>query len=163
MAQALDRATQRLTVTRFADFTFDLGTLIKARGPHKRAAGELTTGELLSATPALMAETGADAQSLIFDGHTRLAEPLLALCVTLVGFGALVLGGFSRFGLWRQIVLGVALLILVQGVNTSAADWGPKVAGGWALAYLAPCLGLAIAWGLLHWAGANRRLQRGHA
>jgi lipopolysaccharide export system permease protein len=160
MAQALDRNTQRLTVTRFADFTFDLGALIKTGGPRNRSAAELTTAELLSAKPDLVAETRATAQRLVFDAHTRLAEPFLALCVTLVGFGALVLGGFSRFGLWRQIVLAVALLILVQGVNTSVADWGPKLAGGWALAYLAPCLGLGIAWGLLSWTGANRPVQR---
>ena len=160
MAQGLDRATQRLAVTRFADFTFDLGALLTAGGPHNRSAAELTTGELLSATPALVAETGATAQSLIFDANARLAEPFLALCVTLVGFGALILGGFSRFGLWRQIVLAIALLVLVQGVNTFSADLGPKVAGGWALAYVAPCLGLGIAWFLLRWAGANRRVQR---
>jgi lipopolysaccharide export system permease protein len=163
MIQGLDRETQRLAVTQFADFTFDLGTLLKASGAHNRSPAELTTAELLFPTPALVAETHASARSLIFDGHTRFAEPFLALCVTLIGFGALVLGAFSRFGLWRQIVLAVVLLILVQGVNTSAADWGPKVAWGWALAYSAPCLGLGIAWGLLNLAGADRRAQRGQA
>jgi len=163
MAQGLDRATQRLAVTRFADFTFDLGALLQAGGAHRRSAAELTTAELLWPSAAVMAETGDAQASLIFDGHTRLAEPLFALCVTLVGFGALMLGGFSRFGLWRQITLAVALLILVQGVNTSAADWGPKVAGGWALAYVAPCLGLAIAYVLLHRAGARRRVARRQA
>jgi lipopolysaccharide export system permease protein len=163
MAQGLDRATQRLSVTRFADFTFDLGTLFKAGGRHNRSAAELTTAELLFPTSALVAETGAKAESLIFDGHTRFAEPFLAICVTLIGFGALILGGFSRFGLWRQIVLAIALLVLVQAVNTSAGDLGPKVAGGWALAYLAPVLGMGIAWGLLHRAGAERRAKWGRA
>ncbi len=163
MVQGLTRSTQALSVTRFADFTFDLGALIKAGGPHNRSAAELTTAELLWPTDALVAETGKPPASLIFDGHNRFAEPLLALCVTLVGFGALVLGGFSRFGLWRQIALAIALLIVVQGVNTSAADWGPKVSGGWALAYLAPLLGLALAWGLLTKASGRRRVKGGQA
>ena len=163
MVQAVDRKTQRLAVTRFADFTFDLGALLTAAQPHRRDASSLTTAELLWPTPALEAETGEDPESLLFEGHTRFAEPFLAVCVTLIGFGALVLGGFSRFGLWRQIVLAIALLILVQGVNTSAADWGRKVAGGWALAYVAPCLGLGRAAALLSRAAGRRRGQRGQA
>jgi hypothetical protein len=63
----------------------------------------------------------------------------------------------------RQIALAIALLIVVQGVNTSAADWGPKVSGGWALAYLAPALGLALAWGLLKRASGRRRVKGGQA
>ena len=163
MAQALDTTTQRLSMTRFADFTFDLGALLKAAAAHRRGPSELTTAELLWPTENLVEETGAQADSLIFDAHIRFAEPLLAICVTLVGFGALILGGFSRFGLWRQIVLAVALLILVQGLNTAAAEWGPKVAGGWVLAYLAPLIGLGMSWGLLSLAGRNRRPQRGWA
>lgn len=163
MIQTLGRTTQRLGVTRFDDFTFDLGALFTPSGKPRRGADSLSTAELLWPTPALEAETNQPAESLIFAGNIRFSEPLLALCVTLVGFGALILGGFSRFGLWRQIALAIGLLIVVQAVNTSAGDFGPKVAGGWALAYLAPALGLGLAWGLLRFAGRRRRVQRGAA
>ncbi len=163
MIQGLDRRTQRLAVTRFADFTFDLGALLTANATYRRSAGELSTAQLLWPTPDLLKETGQSAQRLAYEGHSRFSEPLLAVCVSLIGFGALVLGGFSRFGLWRQIVLAIALLIVVQALNTSAADWGGKVAGGWALAYLAPALGLALAFTLLSLAGRRRRVERGPA
>ncbi|MEI6798635.1 MAG: LPS export ABC transporter permease LptF [Pseudomonadota bacterium] len=160
MVQGLDRTSQRLAVTRFADFTFDLGALMGSHDPYRRSAAELSTAELLWPSAKILAETGAGAERLAFEAHSRFSDPLLAVCVTLIGFGALVLGGFSRFGLWRQVVLAIAALIVVQGLNTAAADWGAKAAGGWALAYLAPALGLGLAWGLLRLAGANRTGQR---
>lgn len=164
MAQVLDRGAdgaaarldQRLSVTRFADFTFDIGSLLTSSAVPKRSSGEVSTMELLSPTPALEAETGDSADELRFDGHYRFAEPLFTIAVTLVGFAALLVGGFSRFGLWRQIVLAVCLLVLVQGLTTVANSYGGRMAQGWILAYVPPLVGLAIAWGLLWWAGRAR-------
>lgn len=158
MAQATEAATRRLSVTRFAEFTYDLGGMLGGASASRRGAGELSTLELLWPDAAVLAETGADPLDLRFQGHQRLAEPFLAMAMSLIGFGALIVGGFSRFGLWRQIGLAIALLVLVQGVGTVVGASGGRLAQGWALAYVAPLLGLAIAGGLLAWAGRNRRV-----
>jgi lipopolysaccharide export system permease protein len=160
MAQGLDVASQQLSVTRFADFTFDLGALLTAAVRPNRTAGEMSTPELLWPTAAAVAETGDSADSLRFDGHTRFSEPLLALSVTLIGFSALFLGGFSRFGLWRQIVVAIVALVAVQGLATSAAEVGRRMADGWALAYLAPMVGLCLASFMLWWSGKPRHIPR---
>lgn len=158
MVEVLDRPTQKLAVTRFADFTFDIGALLTAAVRPNRTASELSTAELLWPTQALVAETGDTADALRFEGHSRFGEPLLALSVTLVGFAALLLGGFSRFGLWRQIALAIGLLVLVQGLQTTASDLGARVRGGWALAYAAPLTGLGLATFMLWWAGRPRKV-----
>ncbi len=160
MAQVLDVAGQRLSVTRFADFTFDIGALLTASVRPNRTSGELSTAELLWPTPALVTETGETADALRFDGHSRFAEPMLAVSVTLVGFSSLLVGGFSRFGLWRQIIMAICLLVVVQGLATSANAVGVKSAQGWALAYVAPVVGLLMAWGLLWWAGKARHVAK---
>ncbi len=160
MAQVLDMATQRLSVTRFADFTFDIGALLTASVRPNRSSGELSTAELLWPTPALVTETGETADALRFDGHNRFAEPMLAVSVTLVGFASLLVGGFSRFGLWRQIVLAVCLLVAVQGLATASNALGGRTPQGWALAYVAPVVGLLMAWALLWWAGKPRHVAK---
>ena len=159
MAQVLTRSTQRLSVTRFVDFTFDIGALLTASVRPDRTPGELTTPELLWPTPAILTETGATAANLLFEAHNRFAEPLLAVSVALVGFSALLVGGFSRFGLWRQIAMAVALLVVLQGFATVAGDLAAQMPQGWLLAYAAPLAGIAMAWGLLGWAGRPHRVQ----
>ena len=153
MAQTLDRVGQRISVTRFDDFTYDLGALLTRSVGHRRNIRELLTTELLWPTPAVLAETRATPEALRFEAHSRLAEPVLSVAVALIGFATLLLGGFSRLGLWRQIGFAVVLLVAVQGVGTVAGQVGAGLVRGWALAYVAPVLALAIAVALLWWSG----------
>ncbi len=150
MAQVLTMQTNALSVTRFADFTYDLGGLLSGRAPRGRSSDELSTAQLLMPTEALIAETKQTRAALIFDGHARFAEPLLGIGVALIGFGAMVQGSYSRFGLLRQIVLAVGLMVMVQGLSTASVKFGSGMPGGWILAYLAPALasitGLVLLW-----------------
>jgi lipopolysaccharide export system permease protein len=148
----------RLGVTRFADFTHDLGNLIPAQGIERRDTDALPTRDLIAATPALLAETGDTPAGFAHELHTRIATPLLALAAAVIGFAALLVGAFSRFGLWRQIGLAVVLLILIQMLNTAAAGAALRQ-GIWALAYVAPGVGIAAGIVLLWIAQAPRRIR----
>ena len=160
MAQTLNRADQRVAVTRFADFTYDLGALLTRSIGHSRQIPELVTTELLWPSANVLAETGAAAPDMLYEAHLRLAEPLLSVAVALIGFASLLLGGFSRLGLWRQIGFAVGLLVLVQGIATVAGQVGVGLAQGWMLAYLAPMVGLVLAAVLLWWAGRLHRVPK---
>lgn len=160
MAQTLDRASQRLSTTRFADFTYDLGALLTRSVGHRRVMQEMSTPELLWPTEAVLTESRATKEELRYEAHSRLAEPVLSIAVALIGFAALLLGGFSRLGLWRQIGVAIGILLVVQGASTVTAQMGPMVPTGWALAYLAPALGLAIAGAMLWWAGRPRTIGK---
>ncbi len=158
MAQTLSLSSQRLSVTRFADFTYDIGALIGAPGPRSRGLAELTTAELLAADPAALSETGQTRAALIYEAHTRIAQPLTALAAALLGLSCLMLGGFSRFGNWRQIGFGALMLILLQVLIDWCAGVGPTALAYWPLAYLPPAVGLAASGLLLLRAGRVRRL-----
>jgi lipopolysaccharide export system permease protein len=161
MAQTVDQGTGRLAVTRFADFTYDLGALLtRSVGQHRKVA-EITTWELLMSGAALLTETQSSAAEVFAEVSTRLAEPFLAPAVVLIGFAALQMGGFSRLGLWRKIVTAVVLLVLVQGIATVASQLGPKLPQGWALPYLAPVVGIALGFAMLWWSGRPRRVPQG--
>ncbi|WP_128254223.1 LPS export ABC transporter permease LptF [Falsirhodobacter deserti] len=155
MAQTLEAG--RLAVTRFADFTYDIGAMLEPAQRSARRMNELSTSALLHPTEAAQTETRSTRAEMIFEGHDRLGQPFLGLAASLIGFAALLLGAYSRFGLWRQILFAVLLLIVVQLVNTVAGSAGPQFAGGWILAYAAPLTGCMLAVILLWWSQRPRR------
>jgi lipopolysaccharide export system permease protein len=122
-----------------------------------RTLDELSTVELLFPTPELLAETGASRAAFLSDGHARIGQPFLALATSLIGFSALLLGAFSRFGLWRQIVGAVVLLIILQMINNAATSASFRSDHAWPLVYLAPTLGGALSAALLWVAQRPRR------
>ncbi|MDB5661351.1 MAG: permease YjgP/YjgQ family protein [Cypionkella sp.] len=144
MVQVLSAKGQQLSVTRFADFTYDMAGLMAAPGPRKRNMAELSTYELLAPTQEVATEVRETEDSLRFEGHSRIAQPFTAVAAALIGFASLLLGAFSRFGFWRQVGIAVALLLGVQAIATVATSVGEAVAGGWMLAYAAPLIGIAI-------------------
>ena len=163
MVQVLSKDPQLLSVTRFSDFTYDMAGLMaeKTRGP--RVVDEASTLELLRASPALTAETGKNQAALLFEAHYRFAQPLLATAAALIGFASLLLGAFSRFGLWRQIIVAVLLLLVMQALATTAPGLAAQHPNGWVLNYVAPFVGMAIAAFELWWSQRPRHLRRGVA
>ena len=161
MVQVLTGENQSLTITRFGDFTYDLSGLIAAQTRSARSAAEASTSELLAASAALMTETNESRAALVFAAHDRLAQPFLAAAAALIGFASLLLGAFSRFGLWRQVLIAVGLLIVVQAISTVATGLGSVSDGGWVWAYAAPVVGLAIGTFELWWSQRPKRLRRG--
>ncbi len=160
MAQTLTRADRTLSVTRFVDFSYDLGSFIRTSGRGRLAIEELTTAELLFPSSARLTDTGATRAMMLYEGHSRFARPLLAIAGPLIGFSTLLLGAFSRFGLWRQVLAAVVLLVLVQLVDNLAAGVALRDERAWALAYVAPVLGILLPFWLLWWSGRPRRLVR---
>jgi lipopolysaccharide export system permease protein len=155
MAQTLDRNSGKLTVTRFADFTYDLGAFLASGVVSGRTVEELATPALIAATEADAAAINATQAAMRQEGHSRIASPLLGLAAPLIGFSALLLGAFTRFGLWRQILGGIVVLVLVQLVDNVAAGAALRSAAMWPLSYLSAALGLLIAAGMLAWSSGG--------
>ena len=156
MAQTLVLEDRRVAVTRFSDFTYDLGAVLSpsALGVPDEAA--VPTAMLLRADAALQALTGRARAVLLYEGHSRLAQPFLATVAAVLGFAALLVGGFSRFGVWRQLLLGALGLIAVQMVNNLAETLGVRDERLWPLVWAAPLFG-AVLTGVLLWIAARPR------
>ena len=163
LVQQVDGQSQRLSLTRFADFTYDLAGLIPQVTPGARNIDALSTAELLAAEPADIAETRSTRAEFLYDGHNRFAQPFLAVGAALIGFAALLMGSFSRFGLWRQIGVAIVLLVAVQGVSSAATGLGLRSDQGWIWAYAAPVFGMALGVGMLWWSQRPRHVRRAFA
>lgn len=160
MAQSLRQDSQRLSVTRFEDFVFDIGALVPSSSRVRRDLRELSTPRLLRASPADQALTGAAPPALRAEAHARIAQPLMAGSFALIGFAALLTGGFSRFGTWRQIGLAVLALVAVQMLANLGDAAAERDARAWPMVYLPVLAGLALAAVLLWWAGRPRRRRK---
>lgn len=156
MSQTYDTGKKRLSIIHFADFTYDLGGFLASAAPPTRSIDELSTTELLFPTQALMDEVGESRAAMLADGHARLVQPFLGVATALIGFASLLLGAFSRFGLWRQILGAIVLLIVIQMINNAGFSASQSVRSGWLLVYFAPIFGISVSVVLL-WIGQRPR------
>jgi lipopolysaccharide export system permease protein len=156
MAQTLDRVSSHLTVTRFVDVTYDIGGFMAGTGPRGRLPEELPTRDLLRADPALAAELGTTTAVLLQEGHSRITNPLLGLAAPLIGFAALLVGAFSRFGLWRQVLCAVVLLVVMQFADNIGAETVLGDGALWPVQYASAVLGIGFTLGLLALASRPR-------
>ncbi|MCT2540655.1 LPS export ABC transporter permease LptF [Sedimentimonas flavescens] len=160
MAQTLRLSDQSLATMRFADFTYDIGALMAVSARTRRSIEEIMTIPILRTPEAVMEQTHQDAAGLTRVVHQRFAQPLLAPAATLLGFAFLMLGGYSRFGLWRQIGGAIFGLIMLQFL-TNAVDSATKSAPeAWWLNYLPAATALCVTGLLLWWSGRPRRRPR---
>ncbi|MGR3343088.1 MAG: LPS export ABC transporter permease LptF [Paracoccaceae bacterium] len=164
MAQDIRSIDQRLSTTSFSEFVFDIGTILATTRSTKRRAFHLPTRQLLSPTQEIIDETGESRARLKQRGHERISQALLCVVTALVGFSALLIGGFNRFGLWRQIIAAIVILIVVKSLDNFMNDFARRDEAYLPLVYLASFVGLAISTVML-WLSArpaifSRRKQR---
>ena len=150
LAQTFRPETGRLSTVAFVDFSYDIGALIGPSGARNRDLRELPTAVLLNPSEVDLASAYGELPDFLFEAHDRFAKSLLAIVVPLMGFATLMLGGFSRFGVWRQVLIAVVLIILVQMVSNVAEETARKDAALFWLAYAAPAIGGLIAAALLY-------------
>jgi lipopolysaccharide export system permease protein len=156
-AQIHRAATGRLAVTTFADFTYDLSALIGVAGRRQRIE-EVPTSRLFAPTPELLEETRATPAQARFELVSRFVEPFTAVAAALIGFAALIAGGFNRLGTWKPVVLSVVVLAVMQLlINAAAGQAMRSVALSW-LGIVPIALGVAVGLALL--AQATRRRPR---
>lgn len=149
MAQAFDVANRRLSVTRFDDFVFSLEGLVDAPAANKRRPAELPTPQLFEASELTQLLTRSSRSTLIAEAHERIGNALNGLVAPLIGFAALLIGGFSRFGVWRQIIGAILALIVVQMLTRAGQGVVQGDASLWPMAYAGPAFGLLLAIGMI--------------
>ncbi len=150
LTQTLNLATNRLVTTGFEDFVYDVGAMMSESSARSISVKGLSTWALMNPTQETMDATNQTADQLKLRGHDRIAQAALGFVAGLIGFSALVAGGFSRFGLWRNILFAVLLVIVLKVLESTGANLAAKNAALWPLVYLAGFGGVAISACLLH-------------
>lgn len=146
----------RLAITRFDNMAYDLSGLLGKSQRKGRDLRDYSTMRLLSPDQALLDATGADRLRARLEAHERIAQPLLSPISAMLGFATLLIGGFSRFGVWRQIALAVAVLIFIQLLSNWAINKAGEDPEKLLLVYLPAFVGSVICI-LLLWLAAKPR------
>ena len=148
-----------LAVTRFQEFSYDIGAMLTGGGRRGRDLRDYGTLRLLDPDADLLSATGATAPDARREAHERIAQPLLSPVAAMIGFATLLIGGYSRFGVWRQVFWAILGLLVVQFLSNAAANQAGRDPSLWPLLYLPALIGAMLCCGLLWWAGKPRRLK----
>lgn len=154
LAQRLEQEGQRLATAKFADFSFDISSLVQSEKAETANIRNTTTPALLANWDSILAQPDRSAGELTEELHSRIAGPLFCIIAALVGFSTLLIGGFSRFGVWREIVLSFGLLILLDGARGTLSSQVSGNAALWPLVYLPTFVGALII-GAMLWHASN--------
>ena len=149
LTQRLSRPELQLNTTHFADLSYSLSGMISAEDRTSAHLRHFNTYEMLTTPVHIQVRTGVNTGVFAEELHTRFTQPLFALAAVLLGFASLLSGGFSRFGVWRQIVIALILLILIKALESLVTEPMLSNSSLWPLLYLPALLGLAIAIALL--------------
>ena len=157
IAQILTVQGKRLSITRFDDFAYDIGRLIKAVRPPTPSLRDLPTLELLRADASKIETLNSTRANFLWEAHNRIAQPLLTIVAAMTGFATLLLGAFSRFGVWRQVLGAIVILIVIKIFDNAASASARGSEFGWPLQYVSIVAGLALSWAMLTYAARTRR------
>lgn len=144
LAQVLDSDSQLLSTTGFKTFTYDVSSLLSGPALGKRYLSQIYTPELLNPPEATLTETGETRAALRAEGHFRNAQALYSIITAMSGFSMLIVAGFSRFGLWRQVVLALGTVALLQTIDNTMLDLARRDAGRLWMVYAATGLGVVF-------------------
>lgn len=158
LTRPADGTPPRLSVTQFADFTYDLGGLISRKPREVRDIGEISTLALMRDPNGAAQRSGLSPGLVRLELHERMAQPLQAPVAALIGFAALLTGAFSRFGLARQILTAIGALIGVQFLINAVSDLARRQPELVWLTWLPLLAGLGIAALMLAMAARKRRV-----
>lgn len=166
LAQRLNKVDTRLATAKFRDFSFDISSLVNQSTVGSQSVPNLVSPRLMVDWDSVSALTG-DAKGVIAEElHARFAQSLFCIVAALVGYATLLTGGFSRFGVWREIAIAFALLIAIDGIRGSLVDTVREDASRWPLLYLPSLIGALLVGGML-WhvahAGWLHSLRRGRS
>ena len=121
----------------------------------------MVTPDLLWDWAGIAAESETTEGVVAEELHSRLAQPLFCIVAAMIGFATLILGGFSRFGVWREAVIAFGLLIAIDGLRGTLVVQIRETAALWPLAYLPSLIGAALTLAML-WQAAHPRWIRRH-
>ena len=156
MAQRFNTSDSRLSTANFRDFSFDISALVQNETSRRLDPDKMTTFDLLQPWDELSETTGKSVGSIAQTFHARFADPLFCVAAALIGFSTLLIGGYSRFGVWREVALAFGLLIAIDGARSTLQSPVRSDPSLWPLLYL-PTAASAVLVLFMLWVAARPR------
>jgi lipopolysaccharide export system permease protein len=160
LAQRLLGENKQLSTAKFRDFSFDISALVSKKTEEYVAIDSMITSDLLGDWTVLGDKAEISRGVIAEEVHSRFAAPLFCIVAAMIGYATLILGGFSRFGVWREIVIAFGLLISIDGIRSTLVDVVRSDASRWPMMYLPILIGTVLVLGMI-WKTSNPGWLRG--
>ncbi|MBY5932756.1 LPS export ABC transporter permease LptF [Tateyamaria omphalii] len=160
LAQRLSTNDNRLSTAKFQDFSFDISPLMTGDDEVSLSLQFLRTPALLAGWNETARTFGTTPGAVAEEVHSRFARSAFCFVTALIGFATLLVGGYSRFGAWREVVIAFLLLIALDGMRSPLSTPVLDDARYWPILYTPSLIGLGLTVGLLWVAsGGGARLR----
>jgi lipopolysaccharide export system permease protein len=160
LAQRLLPDGNRLATAKFQDYSFDITSLMNSDNTATPSLTYLDSFELATNWADLAEKTNSTIGAVSEEFHGRIARSFFCLVTGVIGFAFLLVGGYSRFGVWREIVAAFLVLVALDGTRSSLSSIVVDDANLWPILYLPAILGGLITVGLLSVASGMFRRRR---
>ena len=161
-AQRLDIREKRLSTAYFRDFAFDISSLVLNTKNSFVRLDEITSFQLVKQWDEIAENSGQGPGRIAQAFHARFAEPFFCVAAALIGFATLLIGGYSRFGVWREVGIAFAILVAIDGARSTLQPLVRADASLWPMLYVPTVFSfLLVIWMLWYAAkprGSFRRL-----
>ncbi len=154
--QTLDEKRLLLSTIQFDEFVLDIGSLARNGASPRRSISEYSTLEALFPTARMIADSGQSASAFRIEANKRIEQPLQSFIYPLIAVATLMLGGFSRFGVTRQVFAAVGVVVALATVAVPLRNLAIGDIAYWWLFYVPDLLGLGIVAALI-WLSMRRR------
>ncbi|WP_223421178.1 LPS export ABC transporter permease LptF [Tateyamaria pelophila] len=167
LAQLLSGSDLRLSTASFRDFSFDITALMKPDSVTEPSIQYLSSPHLMRNWARIANENGTTTGAVAEELHSRIARAVFCVVTALIGFATILVGGHSRFGVWRDIFIAFVLLLALDGMRSSISAPVLEDARAWPILYIPSILGgltvLALLWTAANPGALRRRLRGGAA
>ena len=145
IVQNYDLKSTNLSTIHFQDLSYDLTSWsVKERMSKSKLLLTYSSFDLFKDPELVSILTDSSLISVLEELHSRILTPLLALIAALIGFSALMIGDYSRFGASKQISVGIVILILIKLSESYGNELMLKSQGNWLALYLPVLIGILI-------------------
>ena len=145
IVQNYDLKSTNLSTIHFQDLSYDLTSWsVKERMSKSKLLLTYSSFDLFKDPELVSILTDSSPISVLEELHSRILTPLLALIAALIGFSALMIGDYSRFGASKQISVGILILILIKLSESYGNELMLKSQGNWLALYLPLLIGILI-------------------
>ena len=145
IVQNYDLKSTNLSTIHFQDLSYDLTSWsVKERMSKSKLLLTYSSFDLFKDPELVSILTDSSPISVLEELHSRILTPLLALIAALIGFSALMIGDYSRFGTSKQISVGIVILILIMLSKSYGNELMLKSQGNWLALYLPVLIGILI-------------------
>jgi len=144
VALTLDQQGRTLSSTLFQDASYDISELTSSGGIERRSLEAIPTLELITTSDEIAENERFSAGELVEELHQRFSWIAICIAVAMAGYSTLMLGSFSRFGLWPQILGAFTILVVLEGVRGFVAPLVIDDPRLWGLLYLPAVLGVLV-------------------